>query len=144
MAPVIAQPAENALCELADRVAIAELTARYNRAADDGDGEAFAADFTEDGVFEVFGLKNPFRYEGRAALAALALEREPQGQLHVTSDFVVELDGDRARQTCTLVHTRRPPSRDLEPRRMHGRYEDELIRTDHGWLFARRTLSIWF
>ena len=40
---------------LLDRAQIRELTARYNRAFDDGDPESFAATFTEDGVMAVEG-----------------------------------------------------------------------------------------
>ncbi len=56
------------MIDTADRLAIDDLLARYGWAFDQGDGDAYAALFAEDGVLTGFG--EPFR--GRAALAALA------------------------------------------------------------------------
>ena len=125
---------------LVDRTRICELTARYNRCFDDGDPDGFAATFTVDGVMEVAG--GPVT-KGRAALAEMC-RHTPYGIVHVTVDATVEVDGDRATQDVTLLVVNRPaPDAPSEARRSKvqrsGRYHDELVRTEDGWRFARRT-----
>jgi uncharacterized protein (TIGR02246 family) len=124
---------------LIDRTQIRELTARYNRAFDDGDPDAFAATFTEDGVMEVEGT---FSVNGRDGLAEM-VRHTPYGVVHVTVDATVEVDGDRAVQDVTLLVLARP-GRQAEPGAKSklansGRYRDQLVRTTDGWRFAKRT-----
>ena len=124
---------------LLDRAQIRELTARYNRAFDDGDPEAFAATFTEDGVMAVDGT---FSVEGGPGLAEM-VRHTPYGVVHVTVDATVEVDGDRAVQDVKLLVLSRPGP-DGKPGASSrltnsGRYHDELVRTPDGWRFARRT-----
>lgn len=128
---------------LVDRTEIRELTARYNRCFDDGDADGFAATFTEDGVMEVTGA---FATEGRSALAAMC-RSVPYGIVHVTTDAVVEVDGDRATQDVTIMVLQRPKpdaSPDERTSRIErsGRYHDELVRTTEGWRFSRRTATL--
>ncbi len=128
---------------LAERTRIRELTARYNRSFDDGDAEGFAATFTEDGVMEVGGR---VMAQGRDGLVALC-RSVPYGIVHVTVDATVEVDGDRAVQDVTIVTLKRPgPDAGPDERRTHldrsGRYHDELVRTDGGWRFARRCVTL--
>jgi uncharacterized protein (TIGR02246 family) len=128
---------------LVDRTQIRELTARYNRAFDDGDPDAFAANFTEDGVMEIEGGPTT---TGRAGLAEM-VRHTPYGIVHVTVDAIVEVDGDRAVQDVTLLVVARP-ARDApaDKRRSRlqrtGRYHDELVRTPEGWRFARRSVVL--
>jgi uncharacterized protein (TIGR02246 family) len=128
---------------LVDRTQVRELTARYNRAFDDGDPEAFAATFTEDGVMEIDGGPTT---TGRAALAEM-VRRTPYGIVHVTVDAIVEVDGDRAVQDVTLLVVARP-SADTPPEKRKsrlqrtGRYHDLLVRTADGWRFERRTATL--
>jgi uncharacterized protein (TIGR02246 family) len=128
---------------LTDRTQIRELTARYNRAFDDGDAEAFAATFTEDGAMEVTG---GFVVEGREALAQMC-RSVPYGIVHVTVDAIVEVNGDRATQDVTVMVLNRPkPDAGPDERRAQldrsGRYHDELVRTAQGWRFARRSATL--
>jgi len=128
---------------LADRARIRELTARYNRSFDDGDAEAFAATFTEDGVMEVTG---GFSVTGREALGQMCA-RTPYGVVHFTSDATVEVDGDRAVQELTILVLQRPkpdaaPAERSSTLQRTGRYRDELVRTPEGWRFARRTATL--
>ena len=128
---------------LVDSARIRELTARYNRAFDDGDPEAFAATFTEDGVMAVVGGPTT---SGRAALAEM-VRRTPYGIVHVTVDATVTVEGDRAVQDVTLLVVARPaPDAPAEQRRSRlrrsGRYHDELVRVDGDWRFARRTCTL--
>ena len=128
---------------LLDRAQILELTARYNRCFDDGDPERFADCFTDDGVMAVDGGPST---AGREALAAMC-RHTPYGTVHATVDATVEVDGDRATQVVTLLVLQRPgPDAPRDERRSRltrtARYRDELVRTDGGWRFARRSVVL--
>src|ERR1700743_123331 len=88
-----------AVAELTDKWAIRELPARYNHAFDDADPEAFADQFTPDGVFDIV---NKMVVEGRDALERVVRDIG-FGVVHATTDATVAVDGDRATQTCTLL-----------------------------------------
>ena len=124
---------------LLDRARIRELTARYNRCFDDGDPEGFAATFTEDGFMEVVGGPTT---TGRHDLAEMC-RRVPWGIMHVTVDATVEVEGDSAKQHVALVVVGRAAKPGDKPKLMStGRYEDDLVRTADGWLFARRSCTL--
>ena len=124
---------------LLDRAQIRELTARYNRAFDDGDPDGFAATFIEEGVMEVEGT---FSVSGRDGLAEM-VRHTPYGVVHVTVDATVEVDGDKAVQDVKMLVLSRPgPDAGAGARTTlsnSGRYHDELVRTADGWRFTRRT-----
>lgn len=123
-----------------DRFAIHDLTARYNRAADGTDVDALLALFTPDAVVEMHGRGDgPASYEG-PAISGLVAPFAGQ-RVHLTTDAIVQLDGDRATQTCTLLLCTRSRSRGVAAL-FTGRYDDELVRTEAGWLFARRVVHI--
>jgi ketosteroid isomerase-like protein len=123
-----------AVAAMMDKWAIRELTARYNHAFDDADPVAFAAQFTDDGVFDIVGK---MVVEGREALED-TVRKIGYGVVHATTDATVSIDGDMATQTCTLLVVSR--TRDGAKQRLlgTGRYQDDLIRTSSGWLFSRR------
>ena len=124
---------------LVDRARIRELTARYNRAFDDGDPDGFAATFIEEGVMEVEGT---FSVSGRDGLAEM-VRHTPYGVVHVTVDATVEVDGDKAVQDVKMLVLSRPGPDAASGARTtltnSGRYHDELVRTADGWRFTRRT-----
>jgi uncharacterized protein (TIGR02246 family) len=122
---------------LEEKDAIRELIARYCLHIDGGDFDAWAATFTEDGVFEVVGL---FRFEGRESIREFANhipknERGQTGIKHLTMNHVIEVDGEIARATCNLLVVREgtPLHADIV-----GRYEDRLVKQAGRWLFKRR------
>lgn len=123
--------------ELSDWIAIRELTAAYNRAFDDVRSDDFAAVFTEDGTIEW----GDSVHSGRDALRGMSAETG-YGYVHVTTDPVIEIDGDRARQVCTILVYSRREDRSVNEFMMSGRYSDELVRTDQGWRFSRRSISL--
>jgi ketosteroid isomerase-like protein len=123
------------LADLADRVAIRELTARYNHAFDDADAVGFADQFTEEGVFNVSGK---LVAEGREALERTARDIG-YGVVHATTDAIVTIDGDTATQLCTLLIVSRTRDGQRQQLLGTGRYRDELVRTPAGWRFTRRT-----
>ncbi len=124
---------------LADRTRIIELTARYNRAYDEGDAEGFAALFTDDAVMEVVG---GFRVEGHEGLTKMCAGM-PWGIMHVTVDPVIEIDGDTAVQRVTLLVLQRADGAGRRSKLSStGRYTDDLVRTASGWRFARRSVVL--
>lgn len=124
---------------LIDRTEIRELTARYGRYFDDGDAEAFADCFTEDGSMEVVGGPSS---RGRLELISMC-QNVPWGTLHVTVDPTIEVDGDTAIQVVTILSMARAADRSEKPRvRATGRYVDDLVRTPKGWRFSRRRVTL--
>lgn len=123
----------DAIERVLDHLAIRELTARYNRAFDDVDSEAWADTFTSNGVMEFGGPP----VTGRDALVEMS-RATGYGYVHITTDPIIEVDGDRATQSCTLVVATRSKERGPVGVAMTGRYEDELVRTPDGWRFTRR------
>jgi uncharacterized protein (TIGR02246 family) len=128
----------------ADWVAVNELVARYNRAIDTGDVEGWVGTFAPDGVFDgVIG-----RFEGEEALRRLATDYwttpayEPwRGCQHWVNNVVVESLGgtpERARLRCdhAMIKAEAGGARVV----LLAAYDDELVRLDGGWRFARRTV----
>lgn len=131
-----------AIESLADRAEIQELTARYNRAADGTDPAGLLALFVEDGLVEMRGGATGDAVYTGGEIAALVAPA-PGKRVHMTMDATVELDGDEARQECTLLLCTRSASRALAAL-FTGTYSDELVRTGRGWRFKRRVVHVDF
>ena len=124
---------------LEDKDAIREVIARYSFCFDDARFDDWAAMFTEDAIFEV---KGHYMLEGRAAIRELG-NTVPKnakglpGMKHFMMNQIIDVQGDRATATCYLLLLREgtPLAVDIA-----GRYEDELVRQDGRWLFAKRTV----
>jgi len=90
---------EKYIQEAADRIMIQDLLGRYAFAADygKGDPETWAALFIEEGRFEI--LETSLVVACKTALIKFieGLHRTVPGLHHVMSNFVIEIDGDRAR-----------------------------------------------
>jgi uncharacterized protein (TIGR02246 family) len=124
---------------LIDKAEISELTARYGRYFDDGDPEAFATTFTEDGVMEVTG---GWVTTGRAGLEDMCRNTRP-GTMHVVTDQTLELDGDKATQVVTILVLKKARAKTEQPKLVStGRYTDSLVRTPEGWRFAKRSVAL--
>jgi ketosteroid isomerase-like protein len=124
--------------ELVDRESIRELSARYNYLVDNGPKESLSEVWAPDGVFEVTGM---LRLAGKDELTSV-LDDGPGRTLHVTSDQTIEVTGDTAKQTSTLVLYRRRPDRSRNDLMSTGRYVDVLVRTPGGWRFQSRTVTL--
>ncbi|HEY4224750.1 MAG TPA: nuclear transport factor 2 family protein [Pseudolysinimonas sp.] len=113
------------------------LTARYNRAGDSDDRDAWLACFAPDGSFGRVDLGTEHR--GLEAIARMS-DGYPVHGRHVTVDHIieVEVDGDRATQTCTLLFFDAERGYALH---MVGTYDDTLVRRDGHWLFLDRRLT---
>lgn len=119
-----------------DIEAIKQVTARYNRAFDSIDVPGYLATWTDDGFFE---RSNAGRsYQGHAELEELVTTFPVDGR-HVTSDYIVTVDGDRADSSCHLVYLDKAQGFSVS---IFGIYADELVRTGNGWKFSSRRLQV--
>jgi ketosteroid isomerase-like protein len=125
-----------AVRDITDRIAIRELAARYNRAADDGDHAAWVGAYTDDGVFDVGG----HQISGAEALMSYIITA-PYGTVHITLDPIIEIDGDIATHTCTFIIGRRTADNQINALLATGRYNDTLRRTPAGWRFTSRQFN---
>lgn len=119
-----------------DIEAIRQLTARYNRASDEGDVAAWLDCYAPDATFTRSNAGRTFT--GRDELRSLLLDTTVAAR-HITTDFIIHVDGDTARQTCYLMF--------LDRRRhfavsMFGTYHDTLVRADGEWRFQERILQV--
>lgn len=134
------------------RSAIEELLAAYSMGVARRDREQIVGCFTGDGVLDVGSVRlsgvdeiREFLRDVRPDNAHLAGFDRATTSTPITSNVVIELDGDRARATSmgVVFHA---GVRDDEPVVMvrGSEYEDELRCVDGSWLFAsRRHRTVW-
>ena len=118
-----------------DIIAIQQLLARYNRAADAGDADAFAATFTDDGET----VTPDATRRGREALmeAARTVPQRIPGIRHWVTNHVVDVDGDEASATVYVMVVVAGGAEGPQVAAT-GKYRDRLRRTPDGWRFTRR------
>jgi hypothetical protein len=129
---------------LQDKFEIIELTARYCFAVDFHDGETMTQIFTDDGVFEWYERirgNEVLRVSARGTdelrafgAGTRALSGTPEAKVaptgpirtgrHVTTNHVVEGDGDRASHRCYLG--------------ANGVYYDEVVKAGGVWRIRQR------
>jgi SnoaL-like domain len=133
-----------------DRALIEDLQARYLFAFDFGDPEGYAGTFAPDGILD-FGWGE---IKGREAIAKFIVDgrkrteearaKTPAGQRpnvgrHIISNIVIKVDGNKARGQAYWSHmTSGPDGRGGVD--FFGHYEDELVKVNGEWLFARRRI----
>ncbi len=122
-----------------DRLEIQQLYAKYNHAIDFGKGEAWAACFTLEGVFE---SQMSGKVNGSAALTEFgtAFSQRLKAR-HWTNNLVVEPAEGGAIGTCYLMLLRL--AKDDKPTSMAATavYNDRLVKTGDGWRFASRSVT---
>lgn len=131
----------------ADRLDLVELTARYAAAVDQRDWDGAADLFALGGVLVTpdppHSMEPVVDRAGRDAVreATSRLERFARTVHHLTGS-VWQADGDGAsgRTTAVAHHVEEGP----EPRTWvwHLIYDDRCVRTETGWQFARRALTL--
>jgi hypothetical protein len=122
------------------------LCARYNFAVDNGDPEAWADTFTEDGVF--CAIRNGIEvlsFRGAEALRANARsnrERKARGRhgRHFSTSHISEGDGDRATHRSYCLHLV-VESGNAPTVHVMGTYSDTLKRVNGKWRFVRREFT---
>jgi hypothetical protein len=125
------------ISRIEDIIEIRELTARYNRAFDDVEPEAFANTFIPDGEFEHADRLTKGHDRLMAMVRACGF-----GSVHMTLDAIVKVEGDTATQECFAIIGSRSLEREPGSAKWAGtiRYKDDLVRTSEGWRFQRRLL----
>jgi hypothetical protein len=120
---------------VANRLAIGDLTARYNRALEAGDLETWIGTFVQEGVLEGPGES----FSGHRELIRF-FRAAPPDRIRVTTDAQVEVDGVHARQACRFL-TLRPGSNGGGPEvEAVGRYRDVLVYERGRWYFSTREI----
>ncbi len=132
---------ERRLARLEAREEIRALLMAYRRALDEKDFDAYAALFGSDGVFTAGDFVATGEQEIRAMLDSMVpefLAPVAGDDLHVLCNVDIQVDGDdTGRATSTWVYVVRGEG-DVPQLSKLGHYEDELVREDGRWRFARR------
>jgi hypothetical protein len=126
---------------LEDEKAIERLLLEYGRTLDARDFAAYAALFAADGQWKGAqgAYKGPKEIQTQMEkIFTDAAADIPKGQnFHVMSDFVIDVQGDRATARSKFIFYKldgRKPVAEVA-----GRYEDVLIRVGSAWKFLSRT-----
>jgi len=128
-----------------DEIAIRGLYARYNLAIDHGDPEEWAGTFVQSGIFH-----HPARdWSGHDELRRFIVERTAGFESHPVADqrhwndaLTITISGKRAICTCDLLVSGRQRSDGTLTALATGHYADVLERTDEGWKFLERRLTL--
>lgn len=125
------------LMTVANRLAIGDLTARYNRALEGGDLETWIGTFVQEGVLRATGGET---FSGHRELVGF-FRAAPPDRIRVTADAQVDVDGVHARQECRFL-TLRPGSNGGAAPEVEavGRYRDELVYERGRWYFSAREM----
>lgn len=143
---VFAAPAMAQQDQIADRLEIAEVVAKYSYALDYYDAEAAAALFTEDGLLEFYYRqeKEPFaRFETRPAILEWARGRSPgeegaKGGHHQSGLVFLELTETTAETKNMVIGTRQTASESAPVVSFAGTYFDSWVKTSDGWRIKHR------
>jgi uncharacterized protein (TIGR02246 family) len=120
---------------VSDEAAIRNLISSYAHAADDGDGDALAALFTDGGGIESLGLS----IKGIDKLAALIKGIYDANLKHLQLNSVITVDGDAASAVSDLMVQAVVPDAGWQTI-AQGRYHDDMVREGGRWQFAKREI----
>lgn len=132
---------QQAVQELVDKAAIADVAVRYCELIDSGRWDELDEVFVDDAEFHLpdgdhDGL-DAIRSRISGALGPLDHSQ------HLVSNHQVSVDGDAADHRCyfNAQHVRHAAA-DGPTYVVAGRYDDRLVRTERGWRITDRTLTI--
>lgn len=128
------------MLDLGDRIALAELLARYNHAIDHGEGQIWAATFAPDGALYANG---DLRAKGTTELAAYVDKMRVAGKpkfRHMTHNLIIDEIATGARMRAYVVAFNIAGGV-LDPY-VFGEYEDEAVRSGDKWLFQTRRMTV--
>lgn len=122
-----------------DRLAIAEVLARYCHAIDQRRWEDFGDLFTDDCRLDfgaVMGL-----FEGRDGLTRFTQTLDATGVFmrHYTTNVILRGDGARVRAESYVLAITGPAGSRMQTT---GRYDDELVKTGGRWRIRERRATI--
>ncbi len=123
---------------MSDKDEIRELLATYCFHLDNERFEAMAALFSPDGVWETaFGTGRG--RDGIVAQARSIASAPRPRRVHLTTNIVIELDGDAAAaQSNWMLFTNSPSGPVIGS---GGAYRDVLAKIEGRWFFRRRTID---
>lgn len=130
--------------ETADRAAIHALLVDYGRTLDARDFDGFGKLFARNGVYAsgptpaVGGEAAATMMRGIFAANALGF-REPN--FHIFFNEVITLDGPDRGHASSMSLYMVPDEANRPSPALMARYDDELVREDGRWKFARRTVT---
>jgi len=129
--------------EVADRLALINLEARYAKAWDSGDALGWASVFTDEGTFEISAVGDRPRsvYVGRQELMRFCEEFTGViSGVHLPALPYLEIDGDRASGHVNFhfVAIGRPAAAHTVSRTATGHYEVIYERVNGEWLMSHR------
>jgi ketosteroid isomerase-like protein len=116
-----------------ERALIENLQARYLFAMDFKDFDTYVSTFTPDGILDVGNGPVVGRDAIREAVANM-----PGGRHHI-SNVVLKIDGDHAIGRASWFHTGKDSDGHMTIGG-YGHYEDDLVKVDGEWLFAKRRI----
>jgi 3-phenylpropionate/cinnamic acid dioxygenase small subunit len=118
---------------ISDHDSIRDLLARHAQLTDDGRPDERVMLYTEDGAFQIGEQRSAGHQELRATFASSA-----SGSKHITSNTIIELDGDLARVQTDFVVFK--ASSEGIATLATGRYHDQMVKQEGRWRFAERIL----
>lgn len=145
LAPVLpvaaAAPATlEARVQLADDIrAIERVLLEYGRTLDARDFKAYAALFANDGVWTgaMGSYRTPATIQKEMERIFAAATDVPKGKnFHVMSNFIIDVQGDRATASSMFVFYQMDGNKPNAT--VAGRYEDTLVREAGAWRFLER------
>jgi len=121
-----------------DEDRIRRTLSEYSQRCDDGRYDEWSQLFTEDARFVVSGTEA----RGRPAIRDLMTRMLPPGQggKHITSNTLVDIDGDTATSTTDYLFVR--PTGAGPTIVAAGRYHDQLARDGVDWKFRLRSITM--
>ena len=123
---------------LPDELAIRNLVARYSDAVGRRDEQAWAATWTDDGVWNVGFVKASGRSDVVKTWSTLMEHFRFVTQMPQSG--AIQLEGDEADGTWHVMELGWPGQGD--PTCTFGIYEDRYRRTGDGWCFAQRNFHV--
>jgi hypothetical protein len=125
---------------LGDELAIRRTLAIYCHLCDDGNFAELVDQFTPDGSFSYLGDV----VRGHEHLRTWFESKQPPERRgkHLTTNAVVDIDGDRAHALSDFVFLRLLEGSTNPVIAIAGRYRDELHRIGDRWLINRREVQV--
>ena len=126
---------------LEDRLALHELVASYADAVSRRDAQDWGDLWAEDGVWCVPSFPSLARVEGRETIRSAWQVAMDNFSLNVMVQTLGAVDVQGNTATGRAYHNELATNMDGETHTALGLYEDEYIRNDGAWQFAKRTYT---
>ncbi|MDG2004632.1 MAG: nuclear transport factor 2 family protein [Novosphingobium sp.] len=123
-----------------DQAAIQIVLTTYSQTASSGEWDAAVGTYMPDGVWEIphLGMKLEGQQAIRGALTSFMAEMDYVMQMNAPA--LIEVNGDTATARAGIRECGKSKGKN-EGFEFFGFYVDDLVRTDAGWKFARRSFE---